>query len=238
MTLTSNRAYIRDTVPGLGEPNDVELLLLTWITQLDACDTAASNRLVESLYSWINPTDGPVLYGKMLHAVQDACSIVQIALISIAMVIYAQYRLHLASPPNQPVNGSYLADFDAQLRDHYPHSVKKVNEHMLHALIRILCTPTEDFTGLIQLVNATLDRNPPILDPLDSLSDQYWMWRMKGADHAAAFTAVMDEVQQSVITRLEVLVSYADRRKVFVSSPTDSATPTHFLTAVATIPRR
>jgi hypothetical protein len=58
---------------------------------------------------------------------------------------------------------------------------------MVFSLARVLETLGDDFQEMVQFLLTVVDRDQPLLNPCDGLSERYWQYRVKGSPHDNAF---------------------------------------------------
>lgn len=155
--------------PSLQIPRNNILVLLCW----NSIKPTAGRVLIE----WAASIDAWRLYERHIKDIQDSQSKEQLVLTLGALLCYQ--RLLPPNPnANQPIKGSYHADFDAILNFEYLGNAQTVFEHMVLSVLRIFWT-VKDNGKMRRFLATVLNIQPPALDPFNEFSDQYWIYRMK-----------------------------------------------------------
>ena len=152
----------------LDTPRNNILVLLTW--------NPIRHMINEVLVEWAASVDGWRLYEQIIEDIQGPQSKEQLVLTLAALLCYQRL-----SPPtsntNQPIKGSYQADFDAILDGERLSNARAVFEYMVLSVLRVLYT-IEDSEKMRTFLASVLDIQWPVLDPFHEFSDQYWTYRM------------------------------------------------------------
>jgi hypothetical protein len=159
----------------LRRPKNNILVLLT----LNSFDSTEKQALAE----WAASGGGCDTYQRIVEDMQGPQTPEQLVLTLAALICY-QRLLPFISDITGP-RGSYQANFDAVLNG------KRLGsgpfERMAFSILRVFWT-VSDKEKMRQFLVAVLDKDPPILDFFDELSDQYWTYRMRdGLAHKQAF---------------------------------------------------
>lgn len=158
-------------------------MLLIW--------SSTVNSLPEAISEWANSDEGLNLYQRLIKDVQDSQSVEQLALTLGALLCHKRLLPYPPQEITQRIKSSYLADFEALLNAEPLRNERAVFERMAFSILRVLDTFGDDYQDMRQFLATVLDKKPPLLDPFDGFSDQYWMRRMKGMlAHEQAFGMV------------------------------------------------
>ncbi|KAH7364910.1 hypothetical protein BKA65DRAFT_146287 [Rhexocercosporidium sp. MPI-PUGE-AT-0058] len=168
-------AYFYRKHPSLQMPRNNILVLLCW----NSITPSASQVLIK----WAASIDSWTLYQRLIKDIQDSQSKEQLILTLGALLCYRRL-----SPPNpnanQPINRSYLADFDAILNFKYLSNTQTVFEHMVLSVLRIFWT-VNDTEKMRQFLASVFHIEPLALDPAHEISDLYWTRRVRdGLGHS------------------------------------------------------
>jgi len=141
------------------------------------------------LGAWVASHDSLTLYQRLIDDIQHLKSPEQLVLTLGALLCY--YRLlDPKADANQPIHGSYQADFDAILNFEGLGNEQTVFERMVLSVLRIFWTVT-DSEKMGQFLTTMLNIRPPAWDPSNSISDHYWTQRVKNrVDHRNALKFV------------------------------------------------
>ncbi|KAH7374078.1 hypothetical protein BKA64DRAFT_256845 [Cadophora sp. MPI-SDFR-AT-0126] len=161
--------------PSLQMPRNNILVLLCW-NSITPSASQVLNKWAASIDSW-------TLYQRLIKDIQDSQSKEQLILTLGALLCYRRL-----SPPdpnaNQPINSSYLADFDAILNFKYLSNTQTVFEHMVLSVLRIFST-VQDSEKMCQFLASVFHIQPLVLDPSHEISDLYWTRRVRdGLGHS------------------------------------------------------
>ena len=153
------------------------LVLLTW--------NPIRHMIDDVLVEWVASVDGWRLYEQLVKDIQVSQPKEQLVLTLAALLCYQ--RLFLLTPDtNQPIKGSYQADFDAILNGERLSNARTVFEYMVLSALRVFYT-VKDNEKMRTFLACVLDIQWPVLDPFHEFSDQYWICRMgDGLSHKDA----------------------------------------------------
>jgi len=160
--------------------NDI-LVLLTW--------SSIDSRAQRVLSEWAASDAGCSTYRRMISDVRNPQTVEQLGLTLVAILCYHRLLPFTSTECTQPVNGSYLGDFDALLNGKPTRNERAVSERMVFSLLRVLDTDTLRGQGqeIRQFITTILDQNTPVLDLFDGFSDKYIVYRASGQTHEDAF---------------------------------------------------
>jgi hypothetical protein len=149
---------------------------------------ATVNReIAQVLGDWTASNDGSSFYPVLIEEHQDPQTAQQLALSLATLLSYKQLLPHTSKETAQLIERSSLADFDALIHGASLNNERGVFERMIFSFVRVLGTFRDDYQEVIQFLVTVLDTDPPLLDPLDRFSDQYWVQRVHGLSHKDAF---------------------------------------------------
>ena len=173
-TLTGNSACIRHYCPSLDQPANDALLFLTW-------GSAARGLRIQE---WVNSSEGWKLYERLIKILRNAPPAGQLVLTLAALVCFVRRLWSSPSETAGPVQGCYLADWDALLKGDDLRNGRAVIERLSFSLLRVLLTIGEDCFGeelsqLVSLLAGAIDKEMPLMHLFDGISDNYWATRMR-----------------------------------------------------------
>ena len=187
-------AHTYQIIPSLQKPDNSMPMLLAYSSNIATQNKLGSGRQLDVLQKLVNSEDGLSLHKSLIRDAQDPQSVEQLSLITIALMSYSRLLPDHQDHLEQPIKSSYLADLDAHFQGDSLGNSGRVAEQMVFALIRVLSTFGDQYEDLITFLVTALDRDPPLLHPLDGLSDQYLRCRIDRQTHRAAFDTTMGEL--------------------------------------------
>ena len=157
--------------------------------------SSIANGVPRILPEWAVLDDGRTLRQELVEAVADSQTTEQLALTLAALLCYQQLLPDSSNYTTQPIQGFFLADFDALLNGKPLGNERPVFERIVFSLLRILGTLKEDHQDLYQLLATVLDIEAPVLDFCDGFSDQYLFCRIEESlSHQDAFERTRHQV--------------------------------------------
>jgi hypothetical protein len=176
MILIRHRSHFYHDHRSLQTPSNNVLVLLTSILIRDM--------IGEVLVEWVMSVHGWSLYERIIKDIQASQPKEQLVLNLAALLCY--HRLLLTPDTDQPIRGSYQADFDAILNGDHLGNAQSIFEHMTLSVLRVFCT-VEDNEILRTFLATVLDVQS-IQDLFRQPPDQYWILRVEEEwSHADAF---------------------------------------------------
>ena len=170
--------------PSLRLPGNNILLLLSWSSRV-------SGKPLEILTKWASMGKTSDLYQQLTRDFQNSQTTEQLGLIVIACVCHERLLPHSTNDTIKPIKGSYLADLDALLKGQTLSNKRTVFESIAFSFLRVLNTFDDKNINLIQLLATTLDKEAPLLDRFDGITDQYIAARIKDeVTHSSALEMV------------------------------------------------
>jgi hypothetical protein len=153
----------------LETPKNNVLVLLTW--------NPTRNIIEEVLVEWVASVNGQRLYERLIKSIQVSQPKEQLVLTLAALLCYQ--RLFPPTPDtNQPIKGSYQADFDAILNGERLSNARTVFEYMAISVLRVFHT-VKDNQKMRTFLGSVLNKQKlPVLDFFHESSDQYWVYRL------------------------------------------------------------
>ena len=186
MTLTTDSAHTYDYFPVLRKSENNTLLLVTWVS-----DFFTDHDLqLGVFYQWLRSRDGHILYQRLVNNIQQPCEVEQLALTMAVMINYWRSVPDAWDEDDQPIFGSYLAEFDYHIRCQARNNNGVVVKRMVNALLRVLRAYGGSHQKLVSFLETASDPGSSFLHALDGLSDQYWKRRIDGYTHQKAYRAV------------------------------------------------
>jgi hypothetical protein len=160
-------------------PRNNILVLLCW----NSIRPTANRVLVE----WAASDDCLSVYEQIVKDIQGSETVEQLVLSLAAFLCYQRLLPVTRNDTNQPIKGSYQADFDAILDGERLGNEPIVLQYMGFSILRIYYT-VKDNERMRPFLAAVLCIEPPVQDPFYEFSDEYWIYRMKdGRAHKDAF---------------------------------------------------
>ena len=171
------------------EKNNI-LVLLTW-------SSTYHGQTLEVLSNWIKSEESLNLYQRSIKDLWLQQTPEEFALTLAALLYRERLFLYTVDDTAQPIGDCYMADFDAILNDQDVSNRRTVFEQMILSLVRVLYTLNinEETVGFLVKV---LDKEAPLLRPLDGVSDQYCARKVHGYEHNSAFEEVREGLFKSV----------------------------------------
>ncbi|KAH6670177.1 hypothetical protein B0J14DRAFT_113998 [Halenospora varia] len=154
--------------PSLNTPKNNVLVLLA----CNPIDLIFSQVLVK----WATSDAGLRIYERIIKGIQECQKTEHLVLALAALLCYQ--RLLPVTHNDQPIKGSYQADFHAILSGEHLGNEPTVLEHMGFSVLRVYYT-VKDNEKMRRFLAAVLSIKPPVLDPFHEFSDRYWIYRMK-----------------------------------------------------------
>ena len=145
--------------------NDI-LLLLIWSTMFHG-------RSLEAMQDWAALGDASSLYQQLQEEFQNFQELEQLALILAALLTHARLLPYTVNDTTQSINGCFLADLDIVLRGKSLNNRREVLERVGFSLRRVLDVLPNDHGETSTFMGTAIDKNPPLLDFFDGLTDQY-----------------------------------------------------------------
>ena len=148
------------------------------------------------LREWADSEDGCILYAQLIKNIQGPQAINQLGLIIAALVGYRRLVPDSSDHLDQPANSSYLADLDAYLHGDEVGNTGTIAKHLAFALVRVLRTYGNTYEDLTVFLDCVCDTEPPLLQGLDGLSDEYLSMRIANfkfasQDHESAYNNIV-----------------------------------------------
>ncbi|KAH8653947.1 hypothetical protein BGZ60DRAFT_419026 [Tricladium varicosporioides] len=163
--------------PSLQIQTNNVLVLLAWSSN----EPVVNRFLVE----WAVSGSGLGVYERVIKDIQECQKTEQLVLALAALLCYQ--RLFPVTHNDQPIKGSYQADFNAILNGERLGNEPTVLEHMGFSVLRA-CGTVKDNEKMRLFLAAVLCIEPPVPGPFHEFSDQYWKCRMEvGLAHHDAF---------------------------------------------------
>ena len=143
--------------------------------------------------------------GNLARRMHSACAIGQryptttgnqLGLIIAALVGYQRL---VPDPPHHadiPIKGSYLADLDAYLHGEELGNKGAIANHLAFSFVRVLRHYRDVYEDLAVFLESVLETEPPLLQGLDGLSDEYLSERILFRDHAVAYRNIVARSRQ------------------------------------------
>lgn len=160
----SEHAYHRR--PSLRKPENNVLLLLIW-------SSTTHGRALRVLSEWASSGDALNLYQRMIGDFQHPQEPEQLALTLAALLCHGRLLPYTSDDTIQPINGCYVADLAVLLRGMSLSNRRTVFERIAFSFLRVLTALSDEYEDMIQLLALALDKDLPLLDPFDGLTDQY-----------------------------------------------------------------
>lgn len=129
------------------------------------------------LSSWASSGGASKLFPRLIEDFRHTQSPEQLALVLAALICYTRLLPYNSDDITQPINGCYLADLNFLLR-----GISLSNQRTIlgFSLLRVFTTLSDGYEDIIQLLARALDKDPPLLDALDGLTDQHIAKRITG----------------------------------------------------------
>jgi hypothetical protein len=205
MMLMRGRLNFYHSRRSLETPKNNVLVLLTW--------NPIRHMIEDALVEWAASVDGQRLYERIIKDLWGPQSKEQLVLTLAAFLSY-QRLFPPTSDTNQPIRGSYQADFDAILNGERLNNARTVSEHMVLSVLRIFYTVKDNESMRIFLANV-LDTEWPILDPFHEFSDQYFICRMRDVlGHEDALKMAETKAQEHRVPAFPPAVFHLDAYKL------------------------
>lgn len=132
------------------------------------------------LSEWASSGGTSKLFQRLKEDFRHPQSPEQLALVLAALICYTRLLPYSPNDITQPINGCYLADLNFLLRGISLSNQRTVFERIGFSLLRVFTTLGDGCEDIIQLLDGALDKDPPLLDALDGLTDQYIAKRITG----------------------------------------------------------
>lgn len=116
---------------------------------------------------------------RLVGDFQDSQEPEQLALILAALLCHRRLLPYTSDGTVQPINGCYLSDLDVLLSGKSLSNQRTVFERLSFSFLRVLTTLGDEYKNIIQLLAVALDKDPPLLESFDGLTDQYVAERIK-----------------------------------------------------------
>jgi len=158
--------------PSLRKPENNILLLLTWSSMIHG-------RPLRVLSEWASSGDTSNLCQRLVVDFQNSQEPEQLVLILATLLCHGRLLPYTSDDTVQPINGCYLADLDVLLSGKSLSNQRTVFERIGFSFLRVLTTVGDEHKDMIQLLATALDKDPPLLEPFDGLTDQYVAQRIK-----------------------------------------------------------
>jgi len=160
--------FYHDRRPLETEQNNA-LVVLTW--------NPIRHMIDEVLVEWAASGDGWGLYERLIKSIQVSQPKEQLVLTLAALLCY-QRLFPPTLDTNQPIYGSYQADFDAILNGERLSNARTVFEHMAISVLRVFYTVKDNQKMRIFLASVLDKQQMPVLEPCYEISHQYWECRL------------------------------------------------------------
>ena len=184
VTLIAASEHTYHRCPSLRKPENNILLLLTW-------SSITHGRPLRVLSEWATSGDTLNLYQRLVEDFQNSQAPEQLALILAALLCHGRLLPYTSDDTVQPINGYYLADLDALLSGKSLSNQRAVFERTGFSFLRVLTAFGDEYETIIQILAVALDKDPPLLEPFDGLTDQYGVERIKKkTPHLSAYEGV------------------------------------------------
>ena len=172
--------------PSLRKPENNILLLLTW-------SSTTHGRSLRVLSEWASSEDTLRLCQRLLEDFQKSQAPEQLALILAALICLGRLLPYTSGDTAQPIHGCYLADLHVLLSGKSLSNQRTVFERTGFSFQRVFLTFGDEYEDMNQLLAVALDKEPPLLESFDGLSDQYGIERAKNrTPHLSAYKGVKD----------------------------------------------
>lgn len=131
------------------------------------------------LSEWASLGDTLNLRQRLVGDFQNSQEPEQLALILAALLCHRRLLPYTSDDTVQPINGCYLSDLDVLLSGKSLSNQRTVFERLSFSFLRVLTTLGDEYKNIIQLLAVALDKDPPLLESFDGLTDQYVAERIK-----------------------------------------------------------
>ena len=131
------------------------------------------------LSEWASSGDTLNLRQRLVGDFQNSQEPEQFALILAALLCHRRLLPYTSDDTVQPINGCYLSDLDVLLSGKSLSNQRTVFERLVFSFLRVLITLGDEYKDIIQLLAVALDKDPPLLESFDGLTDQYVAERIK-----------------------------------------------------------
>ena len=193
--LTEDSEHTYRRLPSLRKEENNILVLLTE-------SSTYHGQTLEVLSNWIKSEESLNLYQRLIEDLWLQQIPEEFALTLAALLCRERLFLYTVDDSAQPFGDCYLADFDAILNGQDVSNRRTVFEQMILSLVRVLYTlNTNEET--VRLLVKILDKEAPLLGPLDGVSDQYCARKVRGYNHNSAFEEVREELFKSAEAMLK-----------------------------------
>ena len=154
------------------------------------------------MMDWANSKEGLRLYEKSINDLRLQQILEDFTLTLLALLGRERLLPHTMDDTAQPIRGSYLTHFDAIVSGENISGRQTIFEQMGFSLMRVLhaMDRSED---LLQFLGEVLDKRPPLLTPLDGVSDQYCARKIQGDTHKTSFDKAKEDFSNSVAAMVE-----------------------------------
>ncbi len=115
---------------------------------------------------------------RLVEDFQNSQESEQLVLILAALLCHGRLLPYTPDDTVQPISGCYLADLDLLLSGEPLSNQRTVFEMLGFSFLRVFVTLGDRYEDMIQLLTVALDKDPPLLEPFDGLT-QYVVERIK-----------------------------------------------------------
>lgn len=160
------------------------LLILVW-------SPTYHGQTLEVLSDWIKTQESMKLYQRLIGDLRLQQTPESFALTLAALLCRERLLPYNMDDMVHAVRGSYLADFDAILKDQDTSNRRAVFDQMILSLVRVLNTldHLDTSTEIVRLLTQVLDGEATTLGPME---DQYCDKKFRGHDHDRASVEAID----------------------------------------------
>lgn len=152
---------------------------------------------LEVLSDWIKSVESSNLFQVLTKGLWLQQTPEEFALSLSALLCRERLLPYTMGYTTLPIRGSYLADFDDILNGYDLRNRRTVFEQIVMSLMRVLSTfNVSDETA--RFLAAVLDKEVPLLEPLDGVADQYCANKVYGHNHNAAFEGATEGLKKCV----------------------------------------
>ncbi|KAI4283237.1 MAG: hypothetical protein L6R35_005236 [Caloplaca aegaea] len=144
------------------------------------------DQTLEVLSDWIKSEESLNLYQRLIEDLLLQQTPEQYGLTLIALWCRERLLNYSTDETTQPIEGSYLADFDAILHGEDIKNKRAVFEQMILSLWRVLYALNIS-EETVQLLGEVLDIRASLQEPLAGIADQYTVRKVHGHYHNGAF---------------------------------------------------
>lgn len=177
LTEDSEHTYLQ--IPLLRQQDNNILVLLARMSMY-------RDQTLEVLSDWIKSEESLNLYQRLIEDLLLQQTPEQYGLTLIALWCRERLLNYSTDETTQPIEGSYLADFDAILHGEDIKNKRAVFEQMILSLWRVLYALNIS-EETVQLLGEVLDIRASLQEPLAGIADQYTVRKVHGHYHNGAF---------------------------------------------------